>query len=175
VLFVILMLAVLAGAALMRLLPLLRRVPLIVAAVGGSYVGFMLWTLAMLHPLEYAATNIFAGRTAGSYGRFDLDYWSVAATTALRRLERQFDRSASDSFSAHPPSIMICIPFRELSMEGVLGRPWRLEDDPVKADFIIETERWRCAQGTDAVLIDEVRRFDRAFAWTYARPSSASD
>ena len=32
---------------------------------------------------------------------------------------------------------------------------------------VIETERSHCAPRSQAVLIDEVRRFDRAFAWTY--------
>ena len=52
----------------------------------------------------------------------------------------------------------------------MFGRPWRLETDPSKADFIIATERWHCAENVaDGVLIDEVRRFDRTFAWVYAR------
>jgi hypothetical protein len=50
------------------------------------------------------------------------------------------------------------------------GRPWRLEVDPKKADYIIATERWRCADDIpSAAVIDEVKRFDRAFAWTYVR------
>jgi hypothetical protein len=48
-------------------------------------------------------------------------------------------------------------------------RPWRLETDPDKADFLIATERMRCGEGRPVVLIDEVKRFDRPFAWTYAR------
>jgi len=38
--------------------------------------------------------------------------------------------------------------------------------DPAKADFVIETERSRCARPGYS-LIDEVRRADRAFAWTW--------
>jgi hypothetical protein len=48
-------------------------------------------------------------------------------------------------------------------------RPWIVETDPDQADFIIATQRSRCAENKPVVLIDEVRRFDRAFAWTYAR------
>ena len=44
-----------------------------------------------------------------------------------------------------------------------------LETDPDKADFLIATERMRCGEGRPVVLIDEVKRFDRPFAWTYAR------
>jgi hypothetical protein len=63
---------------------------------------------------------------------------------------------------------MICINFREGLVAPMFRRHWRLEVDPQKADFLIETERWRCAEGVPAALIDEVKRFDRPFAWTYA-------
>jgi len=40
-----------------------------------------------------------------------------------------------------------------------------------RADFIIATELSRCADNKPVELIDEVKRFDRSFAWTYARRS----
>jgi hypothetical protein len=40
-----------------------------------------------------------------------------------------------------------------------------------KANFIIATQRSRCAEDKPVVLIDEVKRFDRTFAWVYARPA----
>jgi hypothetical protein len=46
--------------------------------------------------------------------------------------------------------------------------------DPDKADFLIATERMRCGEGRPVVLIDEVKRFDRPFAWTYARATEAA-
>jgi len=54
---------------------------------------------------------------------------------------------------------------------SVLRRPWIVETDPDKADFIIATQRSRCAEDKPVVLIDEVKRFDRTFAWVYARPA----
>jgi len=175
VLFVIPMLALLAGVGFLQLLPFLRRIPVFAAVIGGAYIGVTIWIFAVLHPLEYIATNAFAGWTAGSYGRFELDYWSVAATEAVRRLERRLDDDAAEHFAEHPPSILICIGFRQSRVAPMLGRPWRIEDDPEHADFTIETERWHCADKDQSVLIDEVKRFDRAFAWTYARRSPAAD
>ncbi len=175
VLFVIPPLAVIAAAGLLRLAPLVRRLPLISAAIGGAYVGVSVWMLAVLHPLEYIATNALAGGVAGAQGRFDLDYWSLAATVGLRRLESRLDYAPPDRFAHNPPSIAICIGYREALVGPLFRRPWRLEPDPKQADFIIATERWPCAQDiADAVLIDEVRRFDRPFAWTYARPQTAA-
>ena len=170
VMFVIPMLAVIAGAGFLRLLPLLRRFPAISAAAGGAYLGYAIWMLAVLHPLEYIATNILTGGVAGAYGRFDLDYWSAAATIALRRLETRIDRERPDAFVKSQPSIAVCMLSRESRVAAMFGRPWRLQTDPSKADYIIATERWHCAENVaDVVLLDEVRRFGRPFAQVYAR------
>jgi hypothetical protein len=174
VLFVIPMLAVLAGAGLYVLLPFLRRVPVLAATAAGAYAGGLIVTLVELHPLEYVAMNALAGGTRGAYGRFELDYWAVAATVAVRRLEERLDYDSSGRFAENPPSILICIPWREAVVQPLLERPWRIETDPQKAEFIIATERSRCAKGAPVVLVDEVKRFGRAFAWTYARPEIAN-
>lgn len=167
-LFVIPMLALLAGWAALRLLPVLRRAAIPTAIATAAYVSALVVNLALLHPLEYIATNAFAGGTRGAYGRFEQDYWSAAATEALRRLERRLD--AVGAFARDPPSLLVCIGWREGMVPVLQRKPWRLERDVSKADFVIETERWRCAAGTkDLALIDQVTRFDRAFAWTYAR------
>jgi hypothetical protein len=128
-------------------------------------------TLAALHPLEYIAMSAVAGGTRGAYDRFEQDYWSVAATEALRRLERRLDYELVGKAAEAPPSIVICIPWREWMVGPMLKRPWIIETDPDKADFIIETPRSRCAAGKPVVLIAEVKRFDRSFAWVYARRS----
>ena len=167
-LFVIPMLALLAGWAMVRLLPLVRRIVIPAAIASAAYVTAVIVNLALLHPLEYIATNAFAGGTRGAYGRFEQDYWSAAATEALRRLERRLD--AAGAFARDPPSLLVCIGYREGMVAPLLRKPWRLEFDVSKADFVIETQRWRCAKDVkNPVLIDQVRRFDRPFAWTYAK------
>jgi hypothetical protein len=175
VLFVIPMLAVIAGGGLRALLPLLHRVPVIAAIAGGAYVGSIVATLAALHPLEYVAMNALAGGTRGAHGRFELDYWAAAATEALRRLEHRLDYDVAIRFAEAPPSILICIPWREDKVTAILKRPWLIETDPEKADFIIATEQWPCAENKPVELIDEVRRLDRTFAWIFARRVPAND
>ena len=54
-------------------------------------------------------------------------------------------------------------------VQPMYRRPWRLETNADKADYLIATERVNCAEKLPVVLIDEVKRFDRPFAWTYAR------
>jgi hypothetical protein len=170
-LFVIPMLALLAGWALVRVVRALGRGGLVAGALATAYGGALVANLAVLHPLEYIATNALAGGTAGSYGRFELDYWSAGATEALRRLEHRLD--GAGAFARGTPGILVCIPYREYMTGIMLDPKWRLELDPDKADFVIESERSRCAADKPALaLIDEVKRYDRAFAWTYVNKAS---
>ena len=170
-LFVIPMLALLAGWALVRLARLIGRARVVAVPLALAYLGVVLANLATLHPLEYIATNAFAGGTAGSYGRFELDYWSAAATEALRQLENRLDRT--HAFAGGTPGILVCIPYREYMSGSMLDAKWRVELDPDKADFVIESERARCATDRPALApIDEVKRYDRAFAWTYVNKAS---
>lgn len=168
VLFLIPILAVIAGYGFVRLLPFLGRFPVAAAAVIAAYLGYQVYLLAALHPLQYVAFNGFAGGVQGAYQRFDMDYWSVGATVALRRLEVRLDQETPNRFKDNPPSLMICISWRETMVEPMYRRPWRLETDPAKADYVIATERMKCADNLPLDLIDEVRRLDRVFAWTYA-------
>jgi hypothetical protein len=105
----------------------------------------------------------------GAYQRFDMDYWAVGATVALRRIEDRLDLEAPNRFKDDPPRLVICIAWREDMVESMYRRPWRLETDLDKADYVITTQHMNCAGNRHLVLIDGVRRFDRAFAWTYAR------
>jgi hypothetical protein len=87
----------------------------------------------------------------------------------LRRLERRLDYDASLWPGETVPRILVCIGMREERIQPLLRRPWIVETDPDQADFIIATQRSRCAENKSVVLIDEVKRFDRTFAWIYAR------
>jgi hypothetical protein len=166
ILFTLPPLAVLAAWSLSRCFPLIRRFPVPFAALAAAQIGAVLFVLVRLHPLEYIATNAFAGWTPGSYGRFELDYWSIAATPALRRLEK---RTLGETADNAAPRITICIPWRENMVAPMFRRPWRVEQNPRDADFIIETERYHCAHDTQDTLIDQVMRFDKPFAWTFRR------
>jgi hypothetical protein len=63
--------------------------------------------------------------------------------------------------------------FTEERVAPMLKRPWIVQIDPDKADFIIATELSRCAENKPVDLIDEVKRFDRTFAWVYVRRAEA--
>jgi len=170
VLFLIPVIAVIAGYGLARVLPLLGRVPILAGAGIGAYLGYQVYLFAALHPLEYIEFNILAGGVHGAYQRFAMDYWSAAGNVALRRLEHRMDLDPARAAGDNPPSLLICIQWRQSMVAPMYRRPWKLETDPAKADYIIATESDPdCAKDQPVVLIDEVTRFGRAFAWTYAR------
>jgi hypothetical protein len=170
VIFIIPMLAVIASYGFVCVLPWLARAPLVTGAGIGSYLGYQLYILAALHPLEYIDFNALAGGVRGAYQRFDLDYWGAASTLALRRLEQRMDLEYGANAPQPAPKLLICVPWREWQVAPMYRRPWTLETAVEKADYVIATEpEPDCAKGQPFVLIDEVRRFGRAFAWTYAR------
>jgi hypothetical protein len=170
VLFVIPVLAIVASYGFVQLLPVLGRMwPLATTAIG-AYLGYLVLYLATLHPLEYVAFNSFIGGVHGAYHRFDMDYWAVAATVALRRLEEHIDIEQPGRFAKDPPHLLICMAWRESMVSPLYRRSWQLETDPAKADYIITTERLNCAGNQPLQPVDQVTRFDRAFAWTYAKP-----
>jgi hypothetical protein len=112
-LFVVPMLALLAAWALWRMAPLIRKYPISAGAIAAVQIVPAVVTLWMLHPLEYVATNMFAGGTRASFGRFDLDYWSAAATEAFRRLEERLAADTTGRFASRPPRVRVCIAWRE--------------------------------------------------------------
>lgn len=168
-LFVIPMLAVIAGAAFVAMLPTFRRFGSVFPVLLGAYAGAVVLTMVRLHPLEYVAMNFLAGGTEGAYGRFELDYSSVAAGEALRRLQHRLDHAEA---AAPGVRIMVCIPWREWAVAPLLKSGWVVATEVDTADYVIETERWRCAAGRQLRLMDEVKRADRSFAWIYAGTDS---
>jgi len=171
-LFVIPMLALLAGWAFVRLLRSLSRARIAIAILAAVYIAVLVTDLARLHPLEYVAMNAFAGGTSGACGRFELDYWGAGATEALRRLEHRLDSAGTSAPNA--PRVLICVPFREQMAGPMLRRNWQLALDAKQADFVIETERSRCARdNAELMLIDEIARDRCPFSWTYVKRNSA--
>jgi hypothetical protein len=168
-LFILPMLALLAAWALQKLAPLLLRMPIYAAGAAVLYFAATIPALVYLHPLEYIAMNAFAGGVAGAYGRFDLDYWSAAATEAARRLQGRLERDRSARFATRPPRVVVCIGWRESMTGPLFPVPWIVvTDDTRQADFAIETERSRCGHPAEGAVIERVRRFGRTFARTIA-------
>src|SRR5262249_31603386 len=95
---------------------------IVAALCVGAYAGSVLATLAALHPLEYVAMNVLVGGTRGAYDKFELDYWSAAATEALRRLQRRLDYDASLWPGETGPRLLSFIRTREERAHPLLRR-----------------------------------------------------
>jgi hypothetical protein len=152
-------------------LPRLRRLGVLFPLLLGAYGAVTLLDLARLHPLEYVAINRLAGGMANASGRFELDYSSVAATEAIRVLSHRL-RLESHSGSNGPVRVMVCIPWREWAVSPLLPAGWVMEIRLESADYVIETERWRCASDGRFRLIEMVTRAGLAFAWIHAKANS---
>jgi hypothetical protein len=174
VLFILPMLALLAAWALLKIAPLLLRLPVYAIGVAALHIVTTVSTMVYLHPLEYFAINAFAGGVAGAYGRFDLDYWSAAATEAVRRLEARLARDPQPRFATREPRVMVCIAFRETNVGPIFRKPWIVTTDMTKADFLIDTERLPCTRDAPGTVIDRVQRFGRTFATTVDLPERAN-
>jgi hypothetical protein len=175
VLFTLPMLALVASAGLMRLLPVLRRWPRLAGTALAAHAFIVAMTLVILHPLEYVAMNTLAGGVPGAQGRFELDYWSMAIPPAVQQLKDRLDAPDFARFAHVPPRVILCIGWRESFAGPLMPRNWLLETEPAKADFLVVTERSPCAKDTGAVLIDEVKRFGVSFAWIYANNRGISE
>lgn len=169
-LFIIPMLALLAAWALLQLFPLFFRMPVYAFAATALHLISTIGTMIYLHPLEYIAMNSLSGGVPGAYRRFDLDYWSAAATEAVRRLETQLAHDPQERFAAREPVVKVCIGWRELMVGPMFRRPWTVTKDAEEADFIIETERSPCGRSVQGTVIDRVKRFGETFATTIERP-----
>jgi hypothetical protein len=168
-LFIIPMLALLAGGSLVKLISWVRASPVsatVLSLAIAAYLAWLIGNLVLLHPFEYVAMNALAGGTQGAYGRFELDYWSSAATEAVRRLEQRLDHETTGR-SANVPRVLVCIPWPTPKAHLLFRRDWAVETNFSKADFVIATERSRCGEGKDLDLIDRVERLGLAFARTY--------
>ncbi|MGB6536661.1 MAG: hypothetical protein WBF58_11950 [Xanthobacteraceae bacterium] len=173
-LFILPMLALLAGWALLKLSPLLRRMPAYAFALLTLHLGATVPALIYLHPLEYVAMNGFAGGVAGANGRFDLDYWSAAATEAVRRLETRLAANRQAKFAEREPRVMVCIGWRERLVGPMFHKPWTVVIKTTLADFLIEPQRWPCDGPVVGTVIDKVQRFGVNFARTIETSQSAS-
>ena len=96
--------------------------------------------------LKIASLVLFA--LALACGQFSLRHW-----LNLLKVDRV---RCSNSFPAR---------FQPISLAGPFRRPWVVETDLSRADFVIATERARCGEGKDLELIDRLERLGLAIAF----------
>jgi hypothetical protein len=142
VLFVLVPLAVLAAAAMVRLA---RRWPwtapvLVVLLVLDAAATVP--TLVRLHPYQYIWFNRLVGGPAGAAGRFELDYGFAAASEAAARLIDRLVAEDGPAILDRPLKVGFCMLGRDAQV--LLPPAWQAYRPVEGADFAIQFERNFC-------------------------------
>jgi hypothetical protein len=169
-LFIVPMLALLASGALVKVLSWARAFPAAITLLClllAAHLAGLVRNMVLLHPLEYVAMNALAGGTQGAYGRFELDYWSAAATEAVRRLEERHVQQATKPDASDRQRVLVYLPWPTPKAHLLFRRNWAVETDVSKADYVIATERAGCGERANLDLVDRVERLGMPFACTY--------
>ncbi len=171
-LFIIPPLAVLAGMAAARLLPVLirRSRPAYLLFLLAAGVFFVLHTRTMiqLHPYQYAFLSRLSGGMPAGAEEFESEYWATSTREAAQELEHYARRYAEHEG----------VPYAERTfVVAVTGFPFNVtpylpgsfivtdEDEAVNPDFFLSTTRFGLSgKYPEFRLIKTVQRFSMPFA-----------
>lgn len=171
-LFLIPVLAVLAGIGLDRALVLLRARGRPVAGAGLAIVTTcLLWdavTLVRLHPYEYLVYNSLVGGLDGASRRYDLDYWFGSMPEAVNHLETYLRRTepGNESWPTRIYSVAVC--GERLPFEKAVTLPqlkWDFRQEWNQSDFFIAPTQLNCDADVDGKIIGTVERLGVVIAY----------
>jgi hypothetical protein len=164
-LFLIPLLAVLAGIGLDRALALLRTRGRSFAGAGLAIMtACLLWdavTLVRLHPYEYLVYNSLVGGLDGASRRYDLDYWFGSMPEAIKHLEAYLRRTepGNESWPTRIYSVAVC--GERLPFEKAVTLPqlkWDFRHEWHQSDFFIAPSQLNCDGDVDGRIIGTVER-----------------
>jgi len=158
-LFVVPLLAALAGIGCNRLLTAVARHGRTVqAALGLSIAAALAWnamTLVRLHPDEYLFFNPLVGGLQGAAGRYDTDYWVNIMPEAVEDLEAYVARLDA-IYPGRQYSVAVC--GERLPFEKRADAHLRWTSDWSKADFFIAPTHMNCDRALDGAVIATIER-----------------
>lgn len=93
---------------------------------------FQFWQLVCLHPYQYIYYNSLIGGTAGSYGRYETEYWFTSSKHGVERLEAYLTQQ-----NVHSTVTKILITGPHQVVERFLPEPFKLTSDLAQADYVI--------------------------------------
>jgi hypothetical protein len=148
VLFLIPLLAVVAGIALDRfdrlLLPA-RAQRAAAWAVAAAFLIYHVGVMVALHPNQYIYLNAFVGGVPGAADRFDLDFWSNSLAETTTTMVDKIVASEGPAALTKPYTVAVCGP--TLSASYYLPAAWHAvdaEDEGISYDFYITQLRAPC-------------------------------
>ena len=125
ILFTLPPLALIAAWAMLKLAPMIRRFPIPLAALAAAQVVSAVFVLVEAAPAGICRDQRLCRLDAGSYGQFELDYWTrggYSRAAPPRNAYRARRRARPD----RPPRLFICIPWRENMVTPMFRRAWRI-------------------------------------------------
>jgi len=175
-LFVVPMLAALAGIGFDIALSILAARGRLVAASGFAVItACLVWdavTLARLHPYEDLFYNPVVGGLAGASRRYDLDYWFNSLPEALALLEAYLRRTAAadPNWPGKVYSVAVC--GEQLSFEKNVTLPQlRFDFKPTweQSEFFIAPTHMNCDRDLDGKVVGIVERLGVPIAYVKDR------
>jgi hypothetical protein len=171
-LFLIPLLAVLAGIGIDRALASLKTRGRMVARAGVAVVtACLLWdavTLVRLHPYEYLVYNSLVGGLDGASRHYDLDYWFGSMPEAINYLEAYLRRTepGNESWPTRIYSVAVCgerLPFDKAVTLPQLK--WDFKQEWKQSDFFIAPTHMNCDGDVDGKIIGTVERLGVVIAY----------
>jgi hypothetical protein len=164
-LFLIPVLAALAGVGLDKALAALRTRGRMVASGGLAIMAACsLWdavTLIRLHPYEYLFYNSLVGGLEGASRRYDLDYWFGSMPEAIDHLEAYLRRTApgDPNWPTQVYSVAVC--GERLPFEKAVTLPqlhWDFMPQWNQSQFFIAPTHLNCDRDLDGEIVGTVER-----------------
>ncbi len=158
ILFVVPLLALLAGWAAEILWKRLACWPVPSAVLGGAVIGYGLWAIFVLHPNEYIRITAFAGGTKVGAPLFETDYWANGTAEAVDRLKDYLDFEAANGREVKEPRVLVKIAYREFIADAMMPKHWKNVGTTQEAQFAIAPTRWDWEMPKGARLIARISR-----------------
>src|SRR6266851_1940090 len=171
-LFLIPLLAVLAGIGIDRALASLKTRGRMVARAGVAVVtACLLWdavTLVRLHPYEYLVYNSLVGGLDGASRHYDLDYWFGSMPEAINYLEAYLRRTEPGNASWPTRFYSVAVCGERLPFEKAVTLPqlkWDFRQEWNQSDFFIAPTQLNCDGDVDGKIIGTVERLGVVIAY----------
>lgn len=156
-LFVVPVLAVLAGIGFDAVLDALRRHRLLQfggAALLSAILLYNAGILVSLHPYEYLFYNQFVGGLEGAQRRFEMDYWVNLMPEAVRGLQGYL--GLADDKSRRVYSVGVC--GEKFSFDNYAGQHLEASRGWLESDFFIAPTHMNCDKVVEGRTILTIRR-----------------
>jgi hypothetical protein len=175
-LFLIPVLAVLAGIGLDRALAALEtRGRMVASGAIAIMTACFLWdagTLVRLHPYEYLFYNPLVGGLEGASRRYDLDYWFGSMPEAINQLEAYLRRTAPGDANWPTEVYSVAVCGERLPFEKAVTLPqlhWDFMPQWNQSQFFIAPTHLNCDRDLDGEIVATVERLGVIIAYVKDR------